>query len=672
MRAFTRALCFAIPSLVALEALEAQAAPATAPSPRVPIVAVADGDSVRLYVFEPPAGSAGFIVYAGPSANALRRVGTDTIRAARNYLEVGEKLRDQSGEILRAANVLDEGALLRLLEADKVTAGVLMIFYPRVGDVMGQHWSGARPSADSALTFRVAFIDATGRENGRSLTTRLAMRQLLPATPTAVTAAPEGPAIRVTWNFHGYRGGNEDVTFGFNVYRTAGRDTAIRVNPRLVLRDFDKAPHFDDEDVRAGVTYTYAIRAVDILGREGPPNAPVTIALGDRGIPTTPAEVTARSDSGAAIVVWAVSPDPDVRGYFVERGVALNQPFRRLNTVLVLPDRPMWRDTTIPPSIQHFYRVTAVDSAGNVSNPSNPAAVMVEDHTPPAPPTALRAALLPRHRVQLTWTGSASRDVSGYFIYRSDGGGPVTRVTGSQVSGTSYIDVGPDSIGLTPGYRYQIGVSAIDEASNESSRTVVEIAIPDDVPPVSPTAVHALNVLGRYVNFVWSPGGSLDVKHYTIERSVDGAPRVRLRDVPANAERVYKDTAVTHGRRYTYWITAVDTVGNRSAAERDSVKFGDFTPPPSPRNAYARRVEGAGSRAVTVHWERVIDADLVGYAVYRSNLASGEYTKVSPGTVTTLQWTDPASPADAWYTVRAVDRSGNESKPSPAVKVPTP
>jgi hypothetical protein len=45
---------------------------------------------------------------------------------------------------------------------------------------------------------------------------------------------------------------------------------------------------------------------------------------------------------------------------------------------------------------------------------------------------------------------------------------------------------------------------------------------------------------------------------------------------------------------------------------------------------------------------------------------------VSPVVASGLQWTDTAAPADAWYTVRALDRSGNESKPSPAVRVPTP
>jgi fibronectin type 3 domain-containing protein len=651
----------------------AQGAASRSASPRVPLLAVADGDSVRLYVFEPPPGAVGFTVSAGRTVATLTRIGTDTVRRAKSYLDVGEVLREQTGDVLRSANVLDEPALLRYLDNDPVGAALLMIFYPRVGDVMGRHWSGARPTADSSITFGVSFIDAAGRSVGQTMTTRLSMRPITPATPTAAKVERNGDALHVTWSYPAYRGGNDDITFGFNVYRAEAGGAPARVNPKLVVRDLDKTPLFDDVDVQPGKSYAYSVRGVDILGREGPASTAVSFRYADRAGPSVPADVTVRANGSGATVVWAMLPDPDVRGYWVERGTSLNQPFRRLNTTLVPADRPSFNDSTVATSTQYFYRVIAVDSAGNVSKESNPGTLLIEDTTPPPAPTALRATVLPRHRVQVSWTASAARDVVGYFVYRNEIGGPVTRLTEGLVYGTTYTDVGPDSIGLLAGGKYRISVTAIDIGNNESPKGSVEFAVPDDVPPVSPTSVHAQNILGRYVNFVWSPGGSPDVRLYTIERSVDGAPRARVADVAGNAAHVYKDTAVAHGRRYVYWVTAVDSVGNKSRSERDSLKFGDFTPPPSPRNAYVRRVPGTattGARtSVSVHWERVIDPELVGYVVYRSNLATGEYTKVTATPVTGLTWTDNASPADAWYTVRAVDKSGNESAPSPPARV---
>jgi fibronectin type 3 domain-containing protein len=416
------------------------------------------------------------------------------------------------------------------------------------------------------------------------------------------------------------------------------------------------------------------VRGVDLLGREGATSAAVTYVSSDKSAPAAPQGVTATPGGDSISVVWVMSPEPDVRGYHVERGPRLNAPFTRLTTQLLPVDRPAFVDSAPQTGVQYFYRVIAIDSSGNLSKASNPGNATLIDNRPPPAPTALRATRLAKHRVQLQWTAPNARDVVGYFIYRNEVGGPTTRVSPSPVPVTSFIDVGPDSIGITPG-SYRLQVSAIDREFNEGPKASVEITIPDDVPPKPPTGFQALNVLGRYVNVIWSSGGSIDVRQHVLERSVDGGPSVVLRTVPVSADRSFRDTVVTHGHRYVYSLHAVDSAGNRSAVVRDSVRFGDFTPPPAPRNAYARRLgtdTSAARRSVIVRWERVVDSELAGYVVYRSNAATGAFTKVTPSPLTILEWTDRASPADAWYQVRAVDRSGNESAPGPAVRAPLP
>jgi fibronectin type 3 domain-containing protein len=127
------------------------------------------------------------------------------------------------------------------------------------------------------------------------------------------------------------------------------------------------------------------------------------------------------------------------------------------------------------------------------------------------------------------------------------------------------------------------------------------------------------------------------------------------------AARQARDTAVTAGRRYAYRLVAVDSAGNRSAPAADSVAFSDFTPPAAPRRVTVQRLEAG----VVVTWERVASPDLAGYRVYRSHLPTGVFELLTPAPVPGLTWTDPHPPADAFYQVRAVDRAGNESAPSP-------
>jgi hypothetical protein len=190
--------------MVAAATASAQTA-STQAAPTVPLVSVADGDSVRLYVFRAPPAARGFVVYSGRAPGQLTKLTAEPVRPVTNYLEVAGVLKEMTTGAMRAANVMDEASLLRALEADPVMAGLSMIVYPKVGDLLGRRWSGARPARDSVANYRVVFVDATGRELGGALDTRLTLRDVLPPAPTALTAAPEGLAVRVKWAFPTYR-----------------------------------------------------------------------------------------------------------------------------------------------------------------------------------------------------------------------------------------------------------------------------------------------------------------------------------------------------------------------------------------------------------------------------------------------------------------------------------
>lgn len=80
----------------------------------------------------------------------------------------------------------------------------------------------------------------------------------------------------------------------------------------------------------------------------------------------------------------------------------------------------------------------------------------------------------------------------------------------------------------------------------------------------------------------------------------------------------------------------------------------------------ARVAEGG----VAVRWERVVDDELIGYRVYRSTIPTGVFTPVSEVIPPTgaLEFIDRDGSPAYYYQVRAVDRSGNESRPSEAVQ----
>ena len=94
--------------------------------------------------------------------------------------------------------------------------------------------------------------------------------------------------------------------------------------------------------------------------------------------------------------------------------------------------------------------------------------------TPPAPPTNLRAAA-GDGQVSLGWDHTPEVDLSGYRVYRADGGGPFNFVATTPVI-TRYIDQP-----LINGTTYVYTVTAIDVGSNESGPSNSASALPNPI-----------------------------------------------------------------------------------------------------------------------------------------------------------------------------------------------
>ena len=89
------------------------------------------------------------------------------------------------------------------------------------------------------------------------------------------------------------------------------------------------------------------------------------------------------------------------------------------------------------------------------------------DTAPPATPTGATAALEGGVNVRVRWSANSEPDLAGYLVYRAlAAGGPFTRLTGTPVVSTSYLDApAPDTISAW------YAVSAVDGSGNESARS---------------------------------------------------------------------------------------------------------------------------------------------------------------------------------------------------------
>ncbi len=137
--------------------------------------------------------------------------------------------------------------------------------------------------------------------------------------------------------------------------------------------------HYRDQRFDFGKTYVYLVRGVTTASGnplESSDSDPVVLTPVDTFPPGTPQEVTVAvlTDPNTGLsevdLSWSINAEPDLAGYRVYRSERQDEQGQLMTPELLLS--PAYRDTSVATSHQYWYRVTAVDRAGNESAPLRP------------------------------------------------------------------------------------------------------------------------------------------------------------------------------------------------------------------------------------------------------------------------------------------------------------
>jgi hypothetical protein len=140
----------------------------------------------------------------------------------------------------------------------------------------------------------------------------------------------------------------------------------------------------------------------------------------------------------------------------------------------------------------------------------------------------------------------------------------------------------------------------------------------------------------------------------------------------------YRDTTFEFGKAYLYTVRTVIPGDGHALESGDSVPVivtpRDTFPPAVPQGLIAVGVTIPDSNAppeVDLSWSINVETDLAGYHVYRSEQPDTPGHLLTPDLLLSPAYRDTSvQPGHHyWYSVTAVDRSGNESEPSAPVAV---
>ncbi|MCL4561491.1 MAG: DNRLRE domain-containing protein [Chloroflexi bacterium] len=339
---------------------------------------------------------------------------------------------------------------------------------------------------------------------------------------------------------------------------------------------------------------------------------PCVNAATDTQPPSTPSGLTATATGATQVdLAWQASTDNvGVAGYTIYRDGA--------SLATVIGSTLSYSDFTVLPSTTYSYTVDAFDQSGNHSAQSSPASV-----TTPAMPSSLTFTVQADAYVNSSypnnnygsatvWRVDSSPVLNGYLRFTVQGlaGYAIGRATLMVYTNTSssigiqalavadntwgettitYNNAPPmgAAIGSSLSYSagswvpvdvtpyvtgegtYSFGITTVNtstqsfaarESGSNPAQFVLELAVPDDQAPSTPTGLTATASRATQVDLAWQAStDNVGVAGYTIYR--DGAALATV----SGTTLAYSDATVQPSTSYTYTVDAFDQAGNHSA-----------------------------------------------------------------------------------------------------------
>lgn len=305
--------------------------------------------------------------------------------------------------------------------------------------------------------YRLQAVNARGELGAPSVSAAAQPRALKPpAVPQGLSAEVGPTRVRLTW---------EPVeAAGYILERRApGVRKWSRLNERLLVE-----PRHDDHlGAGNGGEIEYRVSAVGQDNQESDAGKPLRVALPDTVSPGAPAIIAAEGGEGRVMLRFvSAAPEEGARQFLVLRAGSADEPGLVLGDPLPGKARS-FEDPWVEAGQRYWYRLVALDAAGNRSEPGEAVAVRVVHPAIPAPPKP-SAEFIDKPLAQVRLDFRAPPEGLSVIVQGAVDDAHWRHVSGP-TTGSSAIDTSPPRAGAA---RYRIIYQATSGAMGPPSEVV--------------------------------------------------------------------------------------------------------------------------------------------------------------------------------------------------------
>jgi len=305
--------------------------------------------------------------------------------------------------------------------------------------------------------------------------------------------------------------------------------------------------------------------------------------------------------------------------------------------------------------------------------------------TIPDRPTNLQAIAVSPNKIDLFWNtpeNNGGSPITGYKIqFRTGSTDFVTLIENTGNTGTTY-----SHTGLTTGTQYIYHVSAISAQgvsiySIEATATPTSSSKPlENIVPNTPTSLTASDVSSTSIKLSWvkpATNNGPPVVGYKIEFKKDSGSFTTLVENTGSTITTYTNSGLTTNSKYTYKISAKNSVGFSPASNEASATPKSTSSPPTeniaPNPPRSLTAQSAGQTQIFLSWKEPTPNNgpaITGYKI--ESKTTGDYTVLTTtGNTTSFTHTGLTSGTQYSYRVFAINSAGTSIASSAASAKPS-